>query len=262
MNCEKCQRRLLACERPEEPAGELLGHLASCSACRDYQQQILQLERALGGAPVPSSAAAKERTLKLILTEPLVRHPLLPDQHHGGQLKDRGLRKMAVAFALAASLLLFAFGLWTLRQDQPQIVRAPKAVPVDPLAFRIKDRNERLAGLTSPRERVEVLADLTQDLQDEGQILAEADDISELKLLVRFHQDVIDQWLVKHAGALPLGQRKDVLEPVTSRLLRSVQALRDKANGLASPEAKEQLDIMARAANDGDLRLLALLPKG
>jgi hypothetical protein len=259
MNCEKCQRRLLACERPEEPAGELLGHLASCSACRDYQQQILQLERALGGVRVPSSAAAKERTLKLILTEPLVRHPLLPDQHHGGQLKDRGLRKMAVAFALAASLLIFALGSWVLKNDQPAVVTGPKpsaADRLDPRLTAIMDKT------STPRQRVKALAELTETLQDEGQVLAEADDMPELKRLVRFHQDVVDHWLVKQARALSPDERQEVLEPIMSRLLRSVQALRENANGLGSPEAKQQLEIMADVTREGDRRLRELLHEG
>jgi hypothetical protein len=261
MNCEKCQRRLLASERPEEPAGELLGHLASCSACRDYQQQLLQLERALGGLPVPSSVAAKERTMRQILSEPLVRQPVLPDQHHGGQLKDRGLRKMAVAFALAASLLIFALGWWSWPHDNHRAGQEVAHTP-DPLGPRIKNRADRLAKASTPRERVEVLAELTQDLQDEGKALADNGEIDALKLLVKFHQDVVDKWLVNHAQSLPAAERRQVLEPITSRMLRSVQTLRDKANGLASPEAKEQLDIMARVATDGDLRLRALLQEG
>src|SRR5207253_1093674 len=52
MNCEACQRRLLASEDPEAPAAEVRAHLAGCPACRRWQRQLLRLERHVPLLPV------------------------------------------------------------------------------------------------------------------------------------------------------------------------------------------------------------------
>src|SRR5437868_664080 len=105
MSCEATRRHLLSAERPDRPPAVLRPHLADCPSCRDWLRNLTEVEARVPYLHVPPSDAAKARFLKQ-LREPLqmsemprVVAPVLPFTPP----KERGLRKLAVALALAAA---------------------------------------------------------------------------------------------------------------------------------------------------------------
>src|SRR5205823_6601870 len=70
MNCDLCQRRLLAAAEPLAPPGDVAAHVAGCPACRDWQRQLAQIENQVLRLPVPESDA-RARLVARILREPV-----------------------------------------------------------------------------------------------------------------------------------------------------------------------------------------------
>ena len=117
MNCDTLHRRLLGLERPELPPPELRSHLAGCAACREWHRHLVEVERQAAGLPVPppvrkdvflarlaaSAPASADRGARLALNGRA--HPPRPD-------RERARTKMALAFAMAAGLLVVALGAW------------------------------------------------------------------------------------------------------------------------------------------------------
>ena len=110
MNCTVIQRRLLSAEQPEQPPGDIKSHLAQCPTCRAWQRRLVQLERLVRQVPVPPSTA-KEQFLQRIVepqcpttVRPTIADPaLLWRSTLAPGPKERGKRKLSLAFAMAAS---------------------------------------------------------------------------------------------------------------------------------------------------------------
>src|SRR4051794_32252883 len=116
MNCAAIQRSLLSCERPEQPPLEVCRHLVGCDACRDCQRRLVEVEQQLPLLPVPPSTGREAFVARVRAGEVPVagRSGVLPLwlQRSRPPLKERGLKKLALAFALAAALSAFALGWW------------------------------------------------------------------------------------------------------------------------------------------------------
>src|SRR5262249_50130560 len=54
MNCDVCRQYRLMTEDPESPALDVVGHLAECLACRDWQHQLTHIEDNVRRLPVPA----------------------------------------------------------------------------------------------------------------------------------------------------------------------------------------------------------------
>src|SRR5262245_18455589 len=68
MNCDACRRRLLRAETPDTPPAPVAEHLAQCLACRDWHQQLLQVEHNVGRLPAPASQL--EKFIERLRTQP------------------------------------------------------------------------------------------------------------------------------------------------------------------------------------------------
>jgi hypothetical protein len=256
MNCAAVRKHLLAADAPSSATGAAARHLAGCDACRDWQRRWLQAEQGLPLLPVPDSSAARAALLRRLLEVPvaepvprLIRLTAPPQPTP----KERGLRKLALALAMAAALALFAVG-WRLWPHQ--IERPGRA---DPIVARQVQRDLRLAAARSPRERVEVLSDLADELRREAQALARQADADSLRVLARFYAEVVRDNLPAQARALPAEERAVVVAAVLVRLTEAeseLQRLRAERGGDA---LDAPLSDIALAARDGSARLRELL---
>jgi hypothetical protein len=160
VNCTIIQRRLLAAEQPERPAAEVQSHLAECPACRAWHRRLLHLERHIPLLPVPPSEGKAELLRHLLRAAP--REALPPTLRWAtAGAKERALRKLSLAFAMAAALLLFALAWWAWPHHT--------ILPSPPLPDFDKERIEKvLATAKTPRERVLKLADLAEEVHREA----------------------------------------------------------------------------------------------
>jgi hypothetical protein len=255
MNCVTIQRRLLGSERPDQPSAEVRDHLASCPACQDWQRRLLHLEQQLPLLPVPPSTRRERLVQQILQSSPATpasptgvdprRSLQLSGRSSSGSLKERGLQKLALAFALAAALACFAIGWWAW-PHQPE-------VPVDPFQQRVQQLDWRLAN-KKPLDRIQILADVADQLHDEAQ--ANVNDPERMALVAQFYTEVLRKYLVPSAQELPpqdrrfladVAQRLDHTESEASRRAAEIRA--------DSVAASDSLRVIAAEAHDGAGRL-------
>jgi hypothetical protein len=261
MNCDTAQSQLLAGERPAEPPADVEAHLASCAACRAWRQRLVEVERLIPLLPVPASAARGELVQRVLSGPlpppaepapeppllPLLSRPVLPTEPP----KERGLRKLAVALALAAALGTFAVG-WALWPHEAGLVPG-----LDPVALKRDERGRLLREAGSARERVRVLARLVRELHAE--VRGNVEDADRLALAARVYAEVVGQDLLAQARAVPAAERAEALAEVAESLSRGESELERLAAGAGSERQRAPLREMAASARDGDRRLRALM---
>ena len=261
MSCTTIRSRLLASDRPDQPAAEETHHLAGCPACRAWLARLVRLEQQLLLLPVPLSlppAALFAQVLKAAPAAPLVTTPasLRPSPY---PRREGGRQKLALALALAAALVLFAVGWWALPHTQSlpphaQPTATSKGRPYHQLVA------QRLKQASTREKRVVVLADLAEEFLDE--VRTHANDPDHIAELARHFTQLVQHDLQRVAGELSPGERNAVLPLVAKRLVLA----REKAVHLAAawekgrPVAAGSLRQIAAAAAEADRQLRQLTP--
>jgi hypothetical protein len=163
-----------------------------------------------------------------------------------------------LATVLAAALLLFAVTFWSAGPLGPFTPSAPGAKPSpDPFLARLVQHEIKLAAATEPKAKMQVLADMADDLRD-TQDLAEAAHIEDLDKMAMLYEKVVLQSMIKQAERVAETERLDVLPSIVDRLAQA----KEKARGLAlvsSASYREPLFKIAAAANQGEMKLRQLL---
>jgi hypothetical protein len=138
----------------------------------------------------------------------------------------------------------------------------PLATPgiSDPLLANLLERDLRLASATTPRERIEILADLAEDLRQGTQQIAPAATQEELKAIACLYEQVVRDGIVKQAQALPATDRERVLDPIALRLDQTASQV-DRLAREVSAQRAEQLQAIITSAHEGKRALCALLLK-
>jgi hypothetical protein len=280
MNCDALQKHLLGLEDPGRPADEARAHLAACASCRDWQRHLLLMERAVSRLPVPSAADARDALLRRILTGPGAGRPV-PEAAGGRRrpsvammlgslILDRHAsprRRVGAGLVagLAAALLLFLLGglvLLTGSHDESPLARARKPAP-DALVAELMRHNLKLAEARTPRERVELMAGVADNLHTKGHTLARAGSADDLAVLAALYGRVVREGVLKRAAELPPGQRREVLAPIADRLTEAQgQAQRWALETDMPPPSKEALAQIARAAGEGSAQLQKMFAEG
>jgi hypothetical protein len=217
VNCTVIQRRLLAAEHPEQPPAEIQNHLAQCPSCRLWQRRLIQMERLISQLPVPPSAA-KELFLEgmkgegrrrehaaLVHPSSFLLHPFK---------RERGLRKLSVAFTLAASLLVFALAWWSWPHNP--------VAPPDSTRYEQAKLEQRLSSsllVDTPKECVVRLAKLADEIHGEARALV--DNSERLEQWSQFYSRVVGEHLIAQARKLTPEDRQAVLADIASRLVKA-----------------------------------------
>jgi hypothetical protein len=258
MSCEATRRQLLNAERPDRPPPVLRTHLAECASCRYWLQNLTEVESRVPYLPVPPSETAKERFLKQLREPPLVPEsmrvvaPMLPFTPP----KERGLRKLAFALTLAATVVFIAVGLSALRN-----AGAPEVVPTGPTIAETRSRmreirDQRVAKAQTPREKVEVLAEFADELLSSARSTDKKLSGDSLKLVAQLYEETVREKLLDQARAIPPGSQRSVLPQLANELGRIESEFSRLA--AAAPEAAVHLQKIAAAARDGDRELRQL----
>jgi hypothetical protein len=249
MNCHALRRRLLATERPDRADPDAGRHLDGCTACRTWRDRLVELERQLPLLPAPPADGAREALKRRLLEatpvpEPPVIRPFLPPPPTP---RERALRKLAVAVALVAALLLLAVGIALLPHQTPQAPRTDTE-----LAERRARRDQRVDAARTPRERVEVLATIADELREEALTLSPAERPQKMRVIARFYGEVVRVDLPNNADKLSAQERRAVIEMVAKQLQDAESELSRKA-ALTPPD--DPLHELAIAAGDGRDRM-------
>jgi hypothetical protein len=262
MTCEVTRRQLLTVERPDRPPSALRPHLAECPACREWASNLAKLEARVARLPVPSSEAAKARLLKQLREPPLVPEsmrveiPILPFTPP----KERGLRKLAVALALAAAVVLIAVGLFVSpRQEATQVaVKDTPRTPAEIQKWMKELRDLRVAKAETSRQKVEVLAECADELLREIRLASALPSPERLKLLATVYDDTLQKELLAHARSIAPNEQRVLLPRLAGEMGRTESEFTRLASEAPEEEAAQLRQIAATAHEcDQVLRQLA-----
>jgi len=263
MNCELVQRRLLAAESPEQPPADVRRHLAACPACRAWQRRLAQAEQQLPYLATPPSER-KDRVVRLILNAP---NPAAHARTGAGYgrgawsnttARERGLRKAALAIAMAAALVVFALAWWLLGQPTP----APQP-PSHPTADRLRKEVIQITDATPPgsAQRVEQFADFGDRLVHQD-VIAAQNEPERLRQVAAFYVAFLHDDLVASVRRAAPHLSRAQLEALAHRLDRAESALSTMLGDRdLKPENRKPLNEMAAAARAGRNQVLEILDR-
>ena len=252
MNCDAAQRRLLSVERPDRPADDLRRHLDACPSCRLFSRRLAQVERQIALLPVPPSTG-KDAFVRRFrrCASPVVLHGPIPWPIPA---KERGLRKLSLAVAIAAVLAVFAIGLWS----WPHHIEPP--APPDPIwLVRAHDQRYDAMNMHTPRERVEKLYALTTDLRNQARAMTEGARIEDLASLTTLYSALVNEDLLPNARTLSAVEGQVLLKDVATSLGNAESEFSRLAAAPANAAAAESLQRLALAARDGGRHIRDLL---
>lgn len=265
MNCHHLRQRLLSATHPERVTRRLRAHLACCADCRAWRRRLLQIERHVPLLPVPPSRRKEAFLNRFVARENAMPAPAtvrsgpetvpsLPAPAPA-VVPSRRFQRPTLWQAAAASLAFTAGagGLyWWIR---PQLEdAAPPKLASDPLLASLLHRDLRLAEAGSPRERIEVLTDLADDLHRETRSLAQATATPQLTALARLYGQVIRDGILTQAEALPPPERAPFLDGIAGRFAAMAQAA-EQWNGHVPDDCAAPIAAMVSAAQEGQRRL-------
>jgi hypothetical protein len=166
----------------------------------------------------------------------------------GPGVREGGRQKLAVAFALAAALAVFAVGWWAW----------PHSRPNETGAARLADQRTRAMQLADAHDRVRRLADLTDQALVEARALE--NDPHRLEDLASVYKKIVLDDLTSSVDALPEGKRAAVVGPLVAQLRGHESAISRRATEVRNARTGDALRAMADDTRLSERRLLALLP--
>jgi hypothetical protein len=264
----------MSIEDPAQVPADLRAHLASCGSCRDWQGHLVQLERHIPFLPIPVSRARarfvrklaaghrKKQEAEQTVPEAAAFAGTIAAPTLSGAPPAPRWEKRRWLSSLAAALLLTVFGWWLLRSSDSGTTNSKTAAPVnDPLLASLLHYDLRLATAKSPRERINLLADVAQALHDESRTLAGETDGNQLTALAGLYKQVIKYGIARQAPAVPLAERPRVFKPLIDQLEKAAQASERLAKKIP-PEQNNPVQDMAASAWEGRRILATLLSEG
>ena len=215
-------------------------------------RRLVQIERQIELLPVPPSSAKDAFVRRFHRpARPVVLHPSIP---WPTPVKERGLRKLSLAVAIAAVLAVFAIGLWS----WPHHFEPP--APAYPASLvQAHYRFDHIKSLPTPRERVEGFSALATDLQNQAQAMTLAGKIEDLASLTTLYNDLVGDDLLAEARALSPAERGVVLNEVATNLEQAESGFSRLAASPANAATAESLHRLALAASDGGRHIRGLL---
>jgi hypothetical protein len=290
MKCRACQNELLVTADPAQPSPEAAEHLAGCPACREWQRQLLRIERNVARIPVAPSRTKESFIRRLAQDAALpAPPPTLPLPARRWPLSAVGAAGLVAAgLLIACGIFLGNFLARSLQSPGPseqagasqkagptsrespaprkgpagQTARENKAQPAPPVASPLLARllacDLTLAEAKTPHQRFEALASLAEELQGETRALAQEAGAEDLRALARLYEKVVQDGIVAQGRRLPAGQRRAILGPIATRLVRTRRDLRELASR-SGPGSSGALLQIAAAADAGGQSLRQLL---
>ncbi len=271
MSCQTTQNRILALADPAVLAGPLADHVAACQACQAWHRLLLQMEVAVAGLPVPADTGrAKAETLKQFRADPAKVKPKAKPAEAVKPIppapaKPREPRKsfgdrVARLWPAGAGAAVVCVGamLWTFAGKKP----APEgaAYAADPMLDRVVAAKVQLDVAKTAPDRMQVLAKLADDVQDQAKSLYLVAPGEEMVSLSKMYADIVGEALVFQAETLTDADRRKILGDYTDRLAKAEQQA-ERLAAEAPAGSDEPLREIARAARDGKNKLAKLREK-
>jgi hypothetical protein len=172
--------------------------------------------------------------------------------------KERALRKLAIAIAVAASLAIFAIGLWAMRVKGPE---KPNEV-----AELRKKLDTRITYAETSRDKAEIVVEVADEVRTRVRDLSKQKvvDSKQLADLAKLYRELVSEDLQTQARALALdikdsNQRQEARAGLTKRLQEAASQCDQDALKDLRPEVQQSLREIAAAARDADTMINQIL---
>jgi len=269
MSCQTTQNRILGLADPAALAGPLADHVAGCQACQAWHRLLLQMEVAVAGMPVPAdSGRAKAETLKQFQAAP-AKAPAKPKTTKPAEavkpitpaklrkpLGDRVARLWPAGAVVAVACVAVVLWSFAGKKGTPEVA----AHTADPMLDRVVAAKVQLDVAKSAPDRLQVLAKLADDVQDQAKSLYLVAPGDEMVSLSKMYSDIVTEGLMFQAEALDAAERRKLLGDYTDRLAKAEQQA-ERLAAEAPVGSDEPLRDIARTARDGKNKLARLREK-
>jgi hypothetical protein len=261
MNCSQCQNRLLSHPELDAVPAEVEAHLADCPACRQWLLRLRQIEANVPLLPV--STSERKHQFKQDFLEGKIPAPVtLPIRRPWSPRRRLAVALAAACVVIACGILLTVWLAGSGGPDEPLAKGKPdpadsKPVPTT-LADKLLDVDLRLAQADTPRQRVEDLARLAENLHGETRSLVSVAAPGELNTLAQLYDKVVKEGIIARARRLPPAERRQALRDVRTQLAEQKRQAEELAQKAAPAQATPLL-LIAAAARTGDRQLRALM---
>jgi hypothetical protein len=269
MECQAVQNKILDLPDPRELPPALRDHLAGCGACRAWARQAAQLEALLAQLPVPPAPVEKKEELidELTVGKLVIRTvPSVPARDAAWLgAAGRFLRRNATSVGGLAAAVLVALGVYALWPKGP-----PRSDVVQrqdhPLLEKMVARDVALARAGSPKERLDALGGMADDLASETRGMARIASPAELKRMAGWYETVVARGIVDQAKSIPLhamtpAERQRLLDALAAKLEADAEEA-ERVMAETPQESQPALKRMADTAREGHKTLRALARRG
>lgn len=254
MNCEETQSCLLEIEKTDPIPQEIEEHLHECEDCTSFQNRWRTIEQQIPTIPVPAPQR-KNAFVAEFLSQPVTPAIIsFGSTSEKGQRKERAIRKIAFALAVASALLICAVGwwlsdLWTYTPaPKPQIAEKTileKHLEKVPAWKKAKEPEEKFLILVAETKK-EVMDPIRQKISWE-------DSRQALFHKAALFEQMVQDGIIKEAEQMTSEQRRLQLPGVIKDLEETES--RSRSTAVEHPELKEPLHLIADIALKGKKRL-------
>jgi len=256
MKCKFVRHTLLGSATTARPSPLVADHLARCAACREWQRQLVRVERLVPELPVPPSDAKAECLHAVLHSEAFV-HSGPPEL--GWRRRERALRKVAITFAMAAGLLFFAliWFAWQQQRDQTRFAATTHQAKAHYTLDHVIDQHGDGKPLPAePRQRIERLAVVAEKIQGATKERVLNGTVPEVTVLTDQFEVLLVQGILPLARVLPAAESSELLAGIAEQLSRT----ESMANQLARQrsDVANPLQEMAKVAHNGHVELREL----
>jgi len=252
---------------------DLIAHLQSCTACRQVQTQLKQIDQGVNEiTSTPGSASAKVKLLARVAATPQQAKPATPAPTQDGSWWRLGGFLIGAAALIAFGWVLGHFSTPEAKTPEPiettktvEVIREKlvevyrdKIVPASPdreLIAALVKRNARLVKSAQARERLEALLDMADDCRHHARGLIDHGPREMLPTALDLYNRLLREGVLRQLQQAPMSER-GVLEPIArARLEKMVEplatmiplpALLEEQRGMLNDAARDVLEQSKR----------------
>ncbi|MCS6864806.1 MAG: hypothetical protein RMJ56_18420 [Gemmataceae bacterium] len=265
MNCQTVQNQILALPDPRDIPAALQQHVLHCAACHAWAQQAARLEALVAQLPVPPAPGQKKDALlgELISAEPLIQPPArLTALYRSASDSRRFLRRNTMYLSGLAAAILVAVAVYSFtprphRHQHDEVTQAEDY----PLLRKIVHGNTALARADSLPRKLEVLAQMADDIAADTRGMARIASGDELRDMAGWYEKIVKDGLASQARELrkqpvgiPEAEKTRLLESYAARLQADAR-MTEQLLQEVPPESQRALRRLLEAAREGEKTL-------
>lgn len=246
MKCQQVQKRLMAMHGSGPMLTNLRQHVDGCEPCQVWVKRITAIENAIDQIAVPDSSAARNALIDRFLNEPVT-------VETGWRVGGVRLNWVRIVCAIAA-VLIVGLAVSGVFNREPNI--KPTASEHDALLAKMVERHTELATAGTETKRIEVLAEMAEELDRETRSVAYVAGADDMDSLAELYVSLVGgpKGVVARVDDLGRADKQKVIKELAERLRKSGDAAERLARDVPPP-AVAAIKRIAETAREAHKKL-------